>query len=141
VFPSDAFTKKSIKSSKTLNSPAEGEGEALTEAEGLAEAEGEALAETDLEAEADGDLDAEELLLGLGDALTLALGLWEGLCETEADWECVPPNSPSSLRACPAERESLAFLISQFDKNFAEPLPPISISLEDPMPPWNFFTT
>ena len=132
MFPSDAFTKKSIKSSKTLNSPAEGEGEALTEAEGLAEAEGEALAETDLEAEADGDLDAEELLLGLGDAL-IQMGLRYG------DEKAMPVVEKIYKTVRDAAYDISTDLSK--DKNFAEPLPPISISLEDPMPPWNFFTT
>ena len=74
MFPSVHLTKKYIKPSNTLYSPALGLGEELTEAEGLNDAEGEALLEAERLAESEGDKDAEDELLKLKEALALAEG-------------------------------------------------------------------
>jgi len=138
VLPSDAFTQAIIKSTYTLLSPADGEREGLTEEEGEDEADGLKLLEALLEAEALGDREGETDPLGLLEALVLALGDWDELCETEADCEWLVSKSPSSLSACPQERVSFALRISIPLANLKAPR--IPLSLNDEIPPSKLLT-
>lgn len=139
MFPSTDGTKKRIRSENTVANPAEGEGEGDIENDGESDAEALKDADGDFEAlglrEALGDVktdeglaDAEGEIDGLAEELTDADGLLDALGDREADVTL----SPISIRACPADKESLNFRMSRFEPNLNDPGIPLSSKEEIP---------